>query len=363
MIDHFYAVIMAGGGGTRLWPLSRKKAPKQMLKIHGEKSLFKLAVQRLEGLFSPDRIFVVTVQNQARLLQKECPIIPRKNYLIEPSPRGTASVVGLAAIHLKTIDHKAVMAILTADQIIGNIKLFHSLLVAGYEAANLDYLVTLGIEPTYPATGYGYIHAGNNIAERLSMPALIVKRFVEKPDKTKALRFLKSNEYYWNSGMFIWKAERIIEEFESQMGKFAKTLHTLSSAVKLPRYHMILKNEWEKINPQTIDYGIMEGAKRVVVLPAKNLGWSDVGSWDSLFDFLIPDKNGNVTLAKKNILLDVRNSLFHTISSDKLVVAVDIENLVVIDTNDALLICRRDQTQRVKEIVACIKQNWGDQYL
>jgi mannose-1-phosphate guanylyltransferase len=361
--NHFYAVIMAGGGGTRLWPVSRKRSPKQMLRIIGNQSLFQLAVARLSGLFPPERIFVVTLAEQAASLETECPELPLENFLIEPAPRGTASVVGLAASFIKYKDKEAVMAVLTADHIIENTILFQQLLTTAYEIAEKDYLVTLGIEPTYPSTGYGYIESGKLIAEKFELSANEVIRFIEKPDEQKAEQFLTKGGYFWNSGMFIWKVDRILEEFELQMPVLKRTLNLLYSVMGGPIYKELLDKEWLKITPQTIDYGIMENASRVAVLPVKGLGWSDVGSWDSLINFLKRDDQGNVFFGSNQITVDTKNSIIYQSSSNRLAVTIGIEDVVIIDTDDALLVCRRGETQKVRQIVELLKQKKMQNYL
>lgn len=363
MDEHFYAVIMAGGGGTRLWPVSRKKTPKQMLRIVGHQSLFQLAVGRLSGLFPPDRIIVVTLAEQADALHAECPELPLENYLIEPAPRGTASVVGLAASYIKFKDKKAIMAVLTADHIIENSEMFRRLLTTACEIAAEDYLVTLGIEPTYPSTGYGYIESGNSLEGKFELTANEVVRFIEKPDEKKAEQFLVDGGYFWNSGMFIWKAERILDEFESQMPVLKGALDLIYSAIGRPNYKELLEKEWLRITPQTIDYGIMENASHVVVLPAKGLGWSDVGSWDSLFDFLKRDDHGNLFIGSNQIAVDTSNSIVYQSSSNRLTVALGLEDVVIIDTDDALLVCKRGETQKVRQIVELLKQKKMQNYL
>jgi mannose-1-phosphate guanylyltransferase len=197
---------MAGGGGTRLWPLSRRDTPKQLLKLINNKSLFRIALDRLNGLLDLDHIFVVTVEEQIANLREEAPELPLKNYLIEPMPKGTASVVGMAAVYLQKIDPNAVMAVLTADHIIDNVQYFQDLLIEAKTAAEKGLLVTLGIKPTFPATGYGYIEAGKRISG-LNSNAVI--QFKEKPDSDTAKKYLKSGLFYWNSGMFIWSASCI----------------------------------------------------------------------------------------------------------------------------------------------------------
>jgi len=363
MDDHFYAVIMAGGGGTRLWPVSRKQSPKQMLRIIGNQSLFQLTVARLSGLFPPKRIFVVTLAEQADSLHTDCPDLPLENFLIEPAPRGTASVVGLAASFIKHNDREAVMAVLTADHIIENTKLFQQLLTTAYEIAEEDYLVTLGIEPTYPSTGYGYIESGKLLKSKFELPAHKVIRFIEKPDEQKARQFLAKGGYFWNSGMFIWKVNRILEEFELQMPVLKGTLNLLYSVMGGPNYKELLDKEWLRITPQTIDYGIMENAAHVAVLPVKGLGWSDVGSWDSLFDFLQRDDHGNVCFGSNQIAVDTRNSIIYQSSSNRLAVTMGLEDIVIIDTDDALLVCKRGETQKVRQIVELLKQKKMQNYL
>ena len=215
--SNYYAVIMAGGGGTRLWPLSRRNYPKQMLKLGNKYSLFQMAVKRLQGLFPNECIYVVTVAQQVKALQEQAPQIPIDNFLVEPIPRGTASVIGYAAITLKKKNPHAILAILTADHIIENSSLFKELLEYAYQIAQEEYLVTLGIEPTYPAIGYGYIQAGTPFSSKADISAFKVSRFVEKPGEELARKYLRLGNYYWNSGMFIWRADRILAEFERQM--------------------------------------------------------------------------------------------------------------------------------------------------
>ena len=347
-MDNFYAVIMAGGGGTRLWPISRKERPKQFLKIIREKSLFKVAVERLNGLFPLERIFIVTVESQVEGLSQECPEIPRENYIIEPMPRGTASVVGLAAVYLKNKNPDAVMAVLTADHIIENVDLFHKLLQDGYEEALKGHLVTLGIDPSYAATGYGYIQAGDALPKG---DGYQVKKFVEKPDEQTAKQYLESGNYFWNSGMFIWQTEVIMAEFKKQMPELFLSLTEIGNYIKAGDEQEHLREIWEKIIPQTIDYGIMERAGDVVVLPAKGLGWSDVGSWDSLFDFLPIDEDGRVISTPNVININSKNLLYHSENNDKLIALIDIDDLVIIDSEKSLVDLQKranpeDQTGR-----------------
>lgn len=356
MKNHFYAVIMAGGGGTRLWPVSRKNFPKQMLRINGDQSLFQIAINRLNGLFPYEKIFIVTVGEQVELLRKECPAIPDNNYLIEPAPRGTASVVGLAASFIKSFDKEGVMAVLTADHIIEDVSLFQRLLIAAFEAANNNSLVTLGIEPMCPSSGYGYIESGEKLEQVNGLDVLRVKRFIEKPNRENAQIFLQQGGYYWNSGMFIWRVERILDELKVQMPLLFNTLELLSSVLQRPDYLEILNKEWLNISPQTIDYGIMEHAKNVVVLPARGLGWSDVGSWDSLADFLQKDEQGNIIIGEEPIILDTNNTILYQSVSGRMCSVIGMQDVVIVDTKDALLVCKRGETQKVRQVVEILKK-------
>jgi len=362
-LEHFYAVIMAGGGGTRLWPLSRLNHPKQMLRIGSERTLFQQAVDRLQGIFPPERILVVTIQSQAEALMAESPDIPVDNFLLEPSPRGTASVVGLAASLLSLRDEEAVMAVLTADHSIGNSDLFRKLLSACYEAANGDQLVTLGIFPDYPSSGYGYLQRGKETVVYQGFHSYDVLKFKEKPDSATAERFLAAGDHYWNSGMFFWKAVAILAEFERQMPALYQSLKKIKTDWNTNNRSTTLLNEWVGINPQTIDFGIMENAKKVIVLPAPGLAWSDVGSWDSLFGVIKPDANGNIILNQSKIVGKPRGSLVYESEPGKLIATIGLKNMIIIDTQDALLICPRGDSEQIRELVLKLKETGDQRYL
>jgi mannose-1-phosphate guanylyltransferase len=355
-LENYYAVIMAGGGGTRLWPLSRARRPKQMLRLIDEYSMFQTAVKRLEGIFPVQRIYVVTVEEQAEVLQKESPEIPAENFIIEPLPRGTASVVGLAGIALKHQDPDAVMAILTADHYIGNIQRFHQLLLSARDAAMEGHLVTLGIEPTYPATGYGYIQSGETLANFRGLEVHRVKHFKEKPEEAQAVEMLKSGDHAWNSGMFVWKVKDIMMEFERQMPELSAGLVDISRAWGTSRQSQVLSEVWSNLKPESIDFGVMEHACDVVVIPAPGLGWSDVGSWDSLFEMLPADENGNIVMSGEHIGVDTSNSLIYAEGGQgRLIVTLGVKDLVVVDTEDILLVCSIEQAQRIRELVKQLK--------
>lgn len=354
--ENYYAVIMAGGGGTRLWPLSRARRPKQMLPLIGENSLFQIAVKRLVGIFSPQRIFVVTVKEQVEILQEQSPEIPIENFIIEPMPRGTASVVGLAGVALKHQDPHAVMAILTADHYIGNIQRFHQLLFAARDVALEGHLVTLGIEPTYPATGYGYIQSGETIGRYHGLEVHRVIRFKEKPEEAQAIEMIERGDHAWNSGMFVWQVEDIMREFKRQMPELSSGLDDISRAWGTSNQSQVLYQVWSELKSQTIDFGIMEHARDVVVIPASELKWSDVGSWDSLFEMLPADEKGNIIMSAEHLGLETNNSLVYSDKGqERLIVTLGVKDVVIVDTEDVLLVCSIDEAQRIREIVKQLK--------
>jgi mannose-1-phosphate guanylyltransferase len=266
-------------------------------------------------------------------------------------------VIGLAGIFLKKRDPQAVMAVLTSDHFIGNEDKFKRLLSAGLHVALDGYLVTLGIEPTSPATGYGYIQRGESIGTYDGLSAYHVLRFKEKPGETQAMAMLASGDHAWNSGMFVWQVSQIMEEFARQMPDLSARLEIISQAWNTPDRQVVLEREWPAIKAETIDFGIMEGAGKVAVIPAEGLNWSDVGSWDSLFDVLEPDQDGNIVIGKKHIELETSDSLIYSNQDRRLIVTIGIENLVVVDTGDVLLVCSKTQAQKVRQIVNQLKQS------
>ncbi len=365
MHTHYHAVIMAGGSGTRLWPLSRRKQPKHLLALLESATLFQSTVARLQGAFPVERTWVVTVQEQAAALQQQAPSIPSANYLPEPAPRGTASVVGLAAVALRHRDPEAVMAVLPSDHYIRHVALFHRLLEAAYLLAQEGFLVTLGITPTYPATGYGYIQRGEALGIYNDLKAYRVRRFKEKPDQATARQMLAEGGHSWNSGMFVWRADAILAEIRRQMPDLATALEEIAAAWGTPQQEAVLARVWPGLRTETVDYGVMEGARQVAVIPAQGLGWSDVGSWESLFDILPTDADGNILRGGEHVSLDARDNLVFVQNAQhrKLVAVLGVENVVVVDTEDALLVCSRDQSQRVKEIVQRLQAEGKEKYL
>jgi mannose-1-phosphate guanylyltransferase len=364
MPEHHYAVIMAGGGGTRLWPVSRKERPKQLLPLLGKETLFQSTVERLENLFPPERILVVTVEEQAREMREQAPEIPAENYLIEPAPRGTASVVGLAAAVLQKRDPKASMAILPSDHFIRNRDLFHYLLKAAFGVANDNYLVTLGITPTAPSTAYGYIQQGEPLNVNYNYPVYRVQRFKEKPDDQTAQQLLRTGDHSWNSGMFIWRVDAILDEIERQMPALSDVLQKISAAWATSEQDRVLQDLWFDLKNETVDYGVMENAERVAVLPAGGLGWSDVGMWSSLFEVLMPDMNGNIaTNGNLHLAHETHNTLVYGGNGERLIVTIGVDDMVIVDAGDVLMVCKTDQSQKVRDIVGHLKKHHQEKFL
>ncbi len=358
-----YAVIMAGGGGTRLWPLSRKDHPKHMLVLSGEQTMFEQAICRLKDSFDPNHIMIVTVRDQAEMLKNLAPQIPVENFIIEPQPKGTASVVGLAAITIQIKDPDAIMVVLTADHLIKNTELFMRVLNRGCMAAVEGGLFTLGLQPTYAATGYGYIEIGEVVSVSEGLTVHRVNRFKEKPDQVQADEFIRSNTHLWNSGMFIWKVSEILKEIKTYMPELYGNLDEIRAHWNNNGGINHLPEIWAKIKPETIDYGIMEKAKDIFVIPVEGLDWNDVGSWLSLFDFVTTDHYGNINLGNEVLWKETKDSLVVEENPNKLVATIGLTDIIIVDTDKALLVCTKEQVQMVREIVTQLRKSGRLEYL
>ncbi len=363
MDNHFYAVIMAGGGGTRLWPLSRQQKPKQMLKLFGKGTLFQVSMKRLEGIIPPDNLRVVTTASQYKILKKQYSKLKEHNFILEPSPKGTAAVVGIAALSVQLEDPDAVMAVLTADHYIRNVSFFHRLLHAGEEFAEKGKLITFGIKPTYPATGYGYIQKGRQVGASNGIKVFEIRGFKEKPDERRARYFIASRDHFWNSGMFVWKAQTILAEIKKYLPDLSLILDEIRKIWLETGKRELPEELWTQLVPQTIDYGVMEKSRAVLVLSADDLGWSDIGSWGSFFDVYDADEKGNVVMNANAELLDTRNSLVVSDKGKKLIATFGVENLVIIETKNILLVCTRKEAQNIKRMIGHLKEVERSEFL
>jgi len=355
----YYAVIIAGGSGTRLWPLSRRSRSKQSLKLVGDRSMFQHAVDRLAPLFQPDQIFVVTREDQSALLSSQAPELPLSNFINEPVGRGTAPAIGLAAVHLCQMDPEAIMAVLTADHFINDTVQFRRVLEAASLMAQNGHLVTLGIKPASPSTGFGYIQQGESMGTADYFPVFRVERFIEKPALEVARQMVTNGKYSWNSGMFIWRVDRILAEFQSQMPELFAHLMEVEAALRRPDYKAVLERVWNQVAEQTVDYGILEHAQDVVVIPV-DIGWTDVGSWASLAELLPPNQDGNIFIGPCKEI-DTHNTF--VFGGKRLVATIGVKDIVIVDSEDALLVCAKTREQEVRDIVEQLKSNGERQWL
>ncbi len=354
-----HAVIMAGGSGTRLWPLSRRKHPKQLLRIFEGKSLLRQSMERLLGLLEPRQIYVITGQDHLPMIAEELPELPAENLIGEPCPRDTANAVGLAAHLLALRDPEGTMAVFTADHIITPVETFQDTVRRGFEAAEKysDALVTFGIKPTEPHTGYGYIHRG----EKLEGSTYEVRQFKEKPDSETAKRYMQSGEYYWNSGMFVWRIPTVIEQFARHQPELNAGLSEVAADFADPAKSRTVYDRFSRQHKISVDYALMEKADRVAVVEM-SCRWLDVGSWTSLAEIFEPDKDGN-TLAAPNVqILEVKNNILVS-ETDHLVAAIGVEDLIIVHSADATLICRRQDAQRIKDMVEQVRRENQERYM
>jgi mannose-1-phosphate guanylyltransferase len=354
------AVIMAGGIGTRFWPLSRKKIPKQFLPIVSEKTMIEETVLRLLPLLSPDKIYTVANLEQTQTIRKLLPKLPAENLFVEPRGKNTAPSLMLATAKIFLQNPEAVVAALPADHLIKDPALFLKKLEAGAFLATEGFLITFGIPPTYPATGYGYIHFSKDSPRRTQEESFyIVKEFKEKPEYEQAKQFLEAGNYYWNSGMFFWVARVFAQKLNQYAPSMIPYWERMLNALKKEKDKEI-KSIFEEIPAISIDYALMEKVKEGVLVCPGDFGWSDVGSWSSLRDIWPMDKNGNA-IKGESLIFNSRNCLSY--SPHKLTAFIGVENIIVVDTGDALLVCHKDQDQRVKDIVDSIKKKGKKEYL
>jgi mannose-1-phosphate guanylyltransferase len=350
--------ILAGGSGTRLWPLSRRQHPKQLLALGGERSLLQSTVDRVLPLVPPERIYILTGPDLAASIAAQLPNIPPQNILIEPSPRGTAPCLGLAAMQLRRAHGgEGVMISLHADHIVRREEDFRATLLAAMATARQDYIVTIGIQPDHPNTGFGYIERSEALGREQGLDVYHVAGFTEKPPLERAREYVASGRFYWNTGYFTWTLDHILGEFRRLQPVLYAQLEQIVDAAGTPKAERI----WSQIVPVTIDVGIMEHAARVAVVPC-DLGWNDVGSWASLWDILPRDGEGNVALGDgQHVGLQTHNTLVY--SSGRLVATVGLDDMLVIDTGDAVLVLPRSRAQDVSALVKELRARGLDRHL
>lgn len=348
-----HAVIMAGGVGSRFWPKSRKAQPKQFLTVFGGRSLLQHTSDRLDGLIPPERRIVVTHERYVAETRRQLPEIPAGNVLAEPVGRNTAPCIAFATAHLLRSDPDATMVVLPADHFIQDVPGFHAVLGVAIEQASASpVLVTIGIRPTHPATGYGYIQIDPASLEP-GLSAVRVLNFHEKPAEATARRFLSGGDHLWNSGMFIWKSRTVWDEFARLLPEIhAAFAPVLSSGAT----REIVSQAYERTTGISVDHGILEHARAVYVVPG-SFGWSDVGDWRAVYDLSAKDESGNVTNGRV-VLHDSQGCLVH--AADRLIAVVGSHDLAIVDTGDAILICHLDRTQEVKDVRSRLNEESPD---
>ncbi len=344
-----FALIMAGGVGSRFWPRSREKSPKQLLKIFGDDTMIQATVQRISKLVAIEDIFIITNDIQKEEMLKQLPNINPENILTEPFGRNTAACIGLATLFLKKKSSDAITIVLPADHLVHDEELFVANL---REAAKFAYqekaLVTIGIQPTRPETGYGYIQIKDNKSSSSIFP---VASFAEKPNYATAIRFLESGEFYWNSGMFIWRIDSILEEIHTFMPELFFGLEKIEQSIGTEAYSQLVNEVYKQLKSISIDYGIMEKSRRVYLIKS-TFRWSDVGSWEEVYLLSEKNEDGNTFIGDVYSELTMDTFIY---SPEKFTAAIGVENLIIINTPDSLLICRRDQAQKVKQVVDALK--------
>ena len=344
-----YCVIMAGGSGERFWPYSRQKYPKQLLKIVGETSMLQMTVDRLKKINTVQDIFIVTRQDLVDVIKEEIVGIKPENIIIEPSGKNTAPCIGLSALKIAKLQKNALMGIFPADHLIVGHKWFAKAITsAKHIARKKNALVTIGLKPTFPSTGYGYIQY-DPASDVDHLDAYKVKVFAEKPHLSLAKKFIRSGDFLWNSGMFIWTVDTFLKNVKKHMPDL---FHQFEQIDKLINAGKDFKEVWEGIKPESIDYGIMEKAKDVYLIKAK-FEWSDLGSWNSVYDYMHKSVKGNV-IKGDGIVLNGKNNFIQ--SDNRLTAIVGLNNIVVVNTDDATLIIPKDKVENVKDLVNYIKK-------
>lgn len=355
-----YAVIMAGGSGTRFWPASRRQKPKQLLAVSGARTMIRATVERILPVIPFSRIMTVTAAAHADEIKGELPELAPGMVVVEPQGRNTAPCVALAAYKLAGMDPDAVMAVLPADHLISKEEEFCNALRSALDvAADGEHLVTFGVVPDRPETGYGYIALGDQAYEIGSRPVYRVRGFREKPDPATAQRYVESGQYLWNSGMFVWKAKAIIEAIQTHAPRLSRAMERIAGALNTPAEAEAIEVVYDGVDPISIDYAVMEHARNILCIPI-DVEWNDVGSWASLVDVWERDACGNVADGEA-VLIECSGCVIST--PQKMTALIGVDDLIVVDTPDALMICRKDKAQEVRKLQELLKKRGYDHLL
>lgn len=359
-MDKLYCLIMAGGSGTRFWPRSRIAKPKQYLNLFGSKSLLQSTIERFNSFTERENIYIVSSQNQSQILEEQAVDIPRDNLIYEPVGKNTLPCIGLAAMFAERENPDGIMVVSPSDHLIENNDLFRdTILTAAKIADEREGIVTIGITPSYPATGYGYVKVGQNIDSDSRIRQFKVDRFVEKPDESKASMYLNQGGFFWNSGLFIFKISVFLKAVEQHAPDLYKDLRKIQEKMGTPDFYQVLDTVYKAVEGISIDYGIMEHANNIYLVEGSFI-WNDLGSWESVYLTDNKDEAGNVTSGDV-MTLDSSDSYIYT--DNGLIAVVGLDNVVVVKEGNAILVCSREKTEEVKRIVEQLKEKNKDQYL
>jgi len=355
-----YTLIMAGGSGTRFWPRSKTKKPKQYLNIFGESSLLQDTIDRFSGFTEKENIYIVSSATQAEVLEEQTKMLPKKNLIYEPVGRNTLPCIGLAAMFAELENPDGVMVVSPSDHLITNTELFKETVLAAVKIADeREGIVTIGITPTYPATGYGYVKTAEDITGKEKISQFKVERFVEKPNEETAANYLQQGGFYWNSGLFVFKVSVFLEAVEKYAPDLYADLRKIQADLGQPTYEQTLDTIYRAVESISVDYGIMEHAQNIYLVEG-NFDWNDLGSWESVYLTDKKDENGNAG-AGEVILENTKNSYVY---SDKgLIAVVGLEDVIVVQDGNTTLVCKRENAEDVKKIVENLKAKKKDQYL
>ena len=355
------SVILAGGGGTRFWPLSRQNRPKQLLNLSGNDIMLNDTILRYQDVIPLQNTVIVTNQTQAELLDTVLiDQVPRENVLKEPVGRNTAACILYAALFIKKKYGDAVMTVLPSDHYFTDVEGFRGILRKTCDAAiTTGKLITIGIKPTFPATGYGYIRYCEDGERKLPDGVYPVSEFIEKPAYERAQKYIASGNYLWNSGMFVWQVSVILDNFQRYLPRLYKNMMKIYNDLGTTREAEVIAKIYPELQSISIDYGILERSDEVLVIPG-DFGWNDVGSWDALGAIFPPDENGNIVKAN-HLGINTENSIIY--GTNQLIATINVDNLIIAATHDAILICPKDQAQSVKDVVELLKEKGMKEYI
>ncbi|MFV0268899.1 MAG: mannose-1-phosphate guanylyltransferase [Draconibacterium sp.] len=359
-MNKLYTLIMAGGSGTRFWPRSKTIHPKQYLNIFGDDSLLQDTIGRFATFTEKENIYIVSSATQAEVLEKQASMLPKANLIYEPVGKNTLPCIGLAAMYAEKDNLEGIMVVSPSDHLIQNNELFKDTVLAAVKIADeRDGIVTIGITPTYPATGYGYVQTAEDITGKETIRQFKVARFVEKPNEEVASGYLKQGGFFWNSGLFVFKVSVFLNAVEKFAPALYADLRKIQADLGKPEYPQTLDTIYRAVQSISVDYGIMEHAQNIYLVEG-NFDWNDLGSWESVYLTDKKDENGNAG-AGEALLLDTKNSYVY--SDEGLIAVVGLEDVIVVKDGNTTLVCRRDKAEDVKKIVEQLKATGKDEFL